>query len=436
MQTETLKTPAAETETLDYAKRIRSIFAASSGNLVEWYDFYVYAFFAIYFSKTFFPAGDQTVQLLQTSAIFAIGFLMRPLGGWIFGYIGDRYGRKNAMVISVYMMCFGSLVIAILPGYATIGIAAPVLLLLARMFQGLSVGGEYGATATYMSEVATSGRRGFLASFQYVTLVGGQLLASFIGLLMLFWLSVEEMQSWGWRVPFALGAVLGVVALYLRRSLHETSSKKVRESGEAGSFKTLWQYRRAFCVVLAFTAGGSLSFYTYTTYMQKYLINTVGFTKSDAGFIMTSALFFLMIVQPLFGWLSDIVSRKTFMLIFGGLLAVATIPLLTILQDANNPYTALGLVILSFCMLSFYTSINGLLKAEMFPPQVRALGVGLSYAIANAIFGGTAETVALALKNWGHEELFFWYVSAMGVLVFLTSLTLHKGEGTFEKEAQ
>lgn len=429
-----MHTLSADDQKVDYGNRIKAIFAASSGNLVEWYDFYVYAFFAIYFSKTFFPDTNQTVQLLQTSAIFAIGFLMRPIGGWIFGYIGDRYGRKNAMVISVYMMCFGSLVIAVLPGYQTIGLMAPVLLLLARMFQGLSVGGEYGATATYMSEVATKGRRGFLASFQYVTLVGGQLLASLVGVIMLIFLSKEQMQDWGWRVPFAIGAVLGVVALYLRRALHETSSKSSRERADAGSFKALWECRRAFVVVLAFTAGGSLSFYTYTTYMQKYLINTVGLDKSVAGYVMTAALFFLMIVQPIFGWISDIFSRKTFMLIFGGLLAIMTVPLLMTLKGVTNPYMAGGLVMLAFCMLSFYTSINGLLKAEMFPPQVRALGVGLSYAISNAIFGGTAETVALALKNWGHEDYFFWYVSAMGLVVFLTSLTLHKGEGTLANE--
>lgn len=428
-----MQTSHADGGNVDYRKRIKAIFAASSGNLVEWYDFYVYAFFAIYFAKSFaFPAESQTLQLLQTSAIFAIGFLMRPLGGWIFGYIGDRYGRKQAMIISVSMMCFGSLVIAVLPKYETIGALAPALLLLARMFQGLSVGGEYGATATYMSEVATKGRRGFLASFQYVTLVGGQLTASLVGVIMLTIFSPQQMQDWGWRIPFAMGAVLGVIALYLRRTLHETSDKKTRERADAGSFKALWECRRAFAVVLAFTAGGSLSFYTYTTYMQKYLINTTGFDPRIAGYITTVALFFLMIVQPLFGWISDILSRKTFMLIFGGLLAVMTMPLLSTLKTATNPYTALGILLICCCMISFYTSINGLLKAEMFPPQVRALGVGLAYAISNAIFGGSAEAVALWLKSQGNESHFFWYVSLMGVLVFVTSLTLHKGEGTLE----
>ena len=426
-----MQTQSSDSGNVEYRKRIKAIVAASSGNLVEWFDFYAYAFFAIYFSKAFtLPSDSQTLRLLQTSAIFAIGFLMRPLGGWLFGYIGDRYGRKNAMLISITMMCFGSLMIAALPKYETIGIAAPILLLLARMFQGLSVGGEYGSTATYMSEVATKGRRGFLASFQYVTLIGGQLVASLVGVILLAIFSKQQMQDWGWRIPFVLGAVLAVVAFYLRRALHETSDQKTRERPDAGSFKALWEYRRPFAVVLAFTAGGSLSFYTYTTYMQKYLINTVGFDTRIAGYITTAALFFLMIIQPLFGWLSDIFSRKTFMLIFGALLALLTIPLLVTLKTATDPYAALGLLLICACMISFYTSINGLLKAEMFPQHIRALGVGLAYAISNAIFGGSAEYVALQLKAWGHEHYFFWYVSIMGVVVFLTSLTLHKGEGT------
>jgi len=423
--------PQTSTSNAEYRSRIRSIFAASSGNLVEWFDFYVYSYCSIYFASSFFPQSDRTVQLLQTAAIFAIGFLLRPIGGWVFGYIADRHGRKTALLISVYMMCFGSLLIACLPGYNTIGIWAPIFLLLARMFQGLSVGGEYGATATYMSEVATSGRRGFLASFQYVTLVGGQLLALLAIVILQHTISEENMFAWGWRIPFFIGAALGVVALYLRRTLTETSEKNERERKDAGSFKALWENRRAFIMVLGFTCGGSLSFYTYSTYMQKYLVNTVGMPTRTASIIMTVAIFFFMLLQPLLGWLSDHISRRTSMLIFGGLLATMTVPILTTLKNVSSPYAAFALVMGSLVILSFYTSINGLLKAEMFPPHIRALGVGVSYAIANALFGGSAEFVALSLKSLGLETVFFWYVSAMGVVVFITSLYLHKsGEGT------
>ncbi|MGM3225047.1 MFS family transporter [Dickeya zeae] len=411
-------------------QRIWAIVGASSGNLVEWFDFYVYSFCSLYFAHIFFPTGNTTTQLLQTASVFAAGFLMRPIGGWLFGYIADKYGRKKSMLISVYMMCLGSLAIACLPGYATIGVWAPLLLLIARLFQGLSVGGEYGTSATYMSEVALEGRKGFYASFQYVTLIGGQLLALLVVVVLQHLLSDVELRSWGWRIPFALGAALAVVALFLRRSLNETSNSETRARKDAGSLRGLWHNRKAFIMVLGFTAGGSLSFYTYTTYMQKYLVNTAGMNAKSASGLMTLALFVFMLLQPLFGALSDKIGRRSSMLFFGALSALLTVPILSTLQGVTNPVIAFSLVMLALVIVSFYTSISGILKAEMFPPEVRALGVGLSYAVANALFGGSAEYVALSLKSLGTEESFFWYVSLMGALAFLVSLGLHhKGKG-------
>ncbi len=415
---------------LDTKKRIWAIVGASSGNLVEWFDFYVYSFCSIYFAHIFFPTGNTTTQLVQTAGVFAAGFLMRPIGGWLFGYIGDKHGRKTSMLISVCMMCFGSLVIACLPGYDTIGIWAPVLLLLARLFQGLSVGGEYGTSATYMSEVAVEGRKGFYASFQYVTLIGGQLLALLTVVILQQILSDEDLHAWGWRIPFALGAVLAIVALYLRRSLDETTDDKTRAHRDAGSLRGLWKHRKAFIMVLGFTAGGSLSFYTFTTYMQKYLVNTSGMDARTASAIMTGALFVFMLLQPFIGALSDKIGRRSSMLIFGALATLLTVPILTLLQNVSSSWLAFTLVMCALLITSFYTSISGILKAEMFPPEVRALGVGLSYAVANAIFGGSAEYVALSLKAAGSETSFFWYVSAMGAVAFAVSLLLHrKGKG-------
>lgn len=411
-------------------QRIWAIVGASSGNLVEWFDFYVYSFCSLYFAHVFFPTGNTTTQLLQTAGVFAAGFLMRPIGGWLFGYIADKYGRKKSMLISVCMMCLGSLVIACLPGYTTIGVWAPLLLLIARLFQGLSVGGEYGTSATYMSEVALEGRKGFYASFQYVTLIGGQLLALLVVVLLQQLLSDTDLRTWGWRIPFALGAALAVVALFLRRSLNETSASETRARKDAGSLRALWRNRKAFIMVLGFTAGGSLSFYTYTTYMQKYLVNTAGMNAKSASGLMTLALFVFMLLQPLFGALSDKMGRRSSMLIFGSFSALLTVPILSTLQGVTNPVVAFALVMLALVIVSFYTSISGILKAEMFPPEVRALGVGLSYAVANALFGGSAEYVALSLKSLGTEEAFFWYVSLMGALAFLVSLGLHhKGKG-------
>ena len=405
--------------------RIFSIVAASSGNLVEWFDFYVYAFTSLYFAPAFFPQSDPTAQLLNTAGVFAAGFLMRPIGGWLFGRIADRKGRKVSMVISVTMMCGGSLLIACLPTYAAIGAWAPFMLLVARLIQGLSVGGEYGTTATYMSEIALGGQRGFYSSFQYVTLIGGQLLAVLVVVLLQQILSTDDLKAWGWRIPFVIGAMTAVVALYLRRSLTETTSAETRANKDAGTIAGLFKHHKAaFFTVLGYTAGGSLIFYTFTTYMQKYLVNTAGMSIKTASGVMTFALFTYMCMQPAFGALSDRIGRRNNMLLFGALGALATVPVMTMLQHVSNPYIAFCLIISALAIISFYTSISGIVKSEMFPPEVRALGVGMAYAIANAIFGGSAEYVALGLKSVGHESAFFWYVTVMMVIAFLVALRL------------
>ncbi|KJK25983.1 alpha-ketoglutarate permease [Burkholderiaceae bacterium 16] len=409
----------------DIRKRIFAIVAASSGNLVEWFDFYVYAFCAIYFAPSFFPKADPTAQLLNTAGVFAAGFLMRPIGGWLFGRIADRHGRKSSMLISVLMMCLGSLLIACLPTYASIGNWAPALLLLARLLQGLSVGGEYGTTATYMSEIALKGRRGFFSSFQYVTLIGGQLLAVLVVVVLQQLLDEAALRSWGWRIPFVIGALTAVVALALRRTLHETSSAATRGSKEAGSVAALFRHHKAaFFTVLGYTAGGSLIFYTFTTYMQKYLVNSAGMSIRTASTVMTGCLFLYMCMQPLFGALSDRIGRRSNMLAFGALGTFATVPILSALQIVSSPLAAFLLISLALAIVSLYTSISGIVKAEMFPPEVRALGVGLTYAISNAIFGGSAEYVALALKSAGHQSSFYWYVTAMMALALVVSLRL------------
>lgn len=409
------------------SKRIFAIVGASSGNLVEWFDFYVYAFCAIYFAPAFFPSDNPTVQLLNTAGVFAAGFLMRPIGGWIFGRLADRHGRKNSLMISVLMMCGGSLIIACLPTYSSIGAWAPALLLLARLIQGLSVGGEYGTTATYMSEVALRGQRGFFASFQYVTLIGGQLLAVLVVVILQQLLTEEELRAYGWRIPFVVGAVAALISLMLRRSLKETSSAETRQDKEAGTIGGLLRnHAAAFITVLGYTAGGSLIFYTFTTYMQKFLVNTAGMHAKSASYVMTGALFLFMLLQPLFGMLSDRIGRRNSMLLFGGLGSLFTVPLLMALKTVTSPFLAFVLVTLALCIVSFYTSISGLVKAEMFPAQVRALGVGLAYAVANAVFGGSAEYVALGLKTLGMENTFYWYVTAMMAVAFLFSLRLPK----------
>jgi MHS family alpha-ketoglutarate permease-like MFS transporter len=412
----------------DTRRCIKAIIGASSGNLVEWFDFFVYSFCSIYFAHAFFPTGNASTQLLNTAGVFATGFLMRPIGGWMFGRIADRLGRRNSLIISVLMMCSGSLLIAVIPTYATIGAAAPALLLAARCFQGLSVGGEYGTSATYMSEVAVAGRRGFFASFQYVTVIGGQVAALIVVVALQVMLTNEELRAWGWRIPFAIGAVAGLISLYLRRSLEETSSAASRNRKDAGTLRGLWLHKRALLTVIGFTAGGSLAFYTFTTYMQKYLVSSAGMNARTASVVMTVALVVYMLMQPVFGALSDRIGRRTSMILFGVLTAICTVPLMHALKNTSNPIVALGLVLVALAIVSLYTSISGLIKAEMFPAEVRALGVGLSYAVANAIFGGSAEFVALSLKSVGSESMFYWYVTVLAAIAGIVSIRMREPE--------
>jgi len=412
-------------------KRIFAIVAASSGNLVEWFDFYIYAFCSIYFASAFFPKSNPTAQLMDTAGVFAAGFLMRPVGGWLFGRLADRKGRKMSMVTSVVMMCCGSLVIACLPTYARIGVWAPLLLLFSRLFQGLSVGGEYGTTATYMSEVALKGQRGFYSSFQYVTLIGGQLLAVLVVVSLQALLDEAQLRAWGWRIPFVIGALTAVIAMLLRRTLQETASVETRKAKGAGTIAELFRHHKAaFFTVLGYTAGGSLCFYTFTTYMQKYLVNTVGITIKTASHVMTLCLLLFMCMQPLFGALSDRIGRRNNMLLFGGLGALGIVPIMAVLRGVSSLTSAFLLITLALAIISFYTSVAGIVKAEMFPAEVRALGVGLAYAVANAMFGGSAEYVALGLKSIGRESSFYWYATGMMVVVFLVSLRLPK-EGRY-----
>lgn len=404
--------------------RVRAILGACSGNLVEWYDFFIYAYTAIYFAASFFPKGDTTTQLLATAGVFAVGFFMRPLGGWIFGWLADTRGRKVSMIISVFMMCGGSLLIAVMPTYESIGMAAPIMLLVARLIQGLSVGAEYGTGATYISEIATPGRRCFYGSFQYFTIIAGQLLALFTVVILQHTLSDEQLREWGWRIPFFIGAVSAIVVVYLRRAMHETASKKEMKREGAGSLRGMFKHKRAVALVVAFTIGGSLYFYTFTTYMQKFLVLSAGFDAQTVSFIMTSALIGFMLCQPLFGLLADRLGIKTHMLLFSGLGILFVIPLLYAIQGTDSPAVAFALVFGGLVIASLYTPIAGIVKAELFPPAVRALGVGFPYAVGNAAFGGTAEYVALSMRAEGVENYFFYYVAAVLCVTFIASILM------------
>lgn len=409
-------------------RAIKSIIGAASGNLVEWFDFYIYAVFVAYFRDALIPSDlDAGAKSIYVWGIFAASFFTRPLGSWLFGYIGDKYGRKKSMIMSIILMSFSSFLFALLPTYESVGVMAPLLLLFVRLLQGLSVGGEYGAVATYMSEVALKGRKGFFSSFQYVTLSGGHLLASLMGVIMISFMSAQQLYDGGWRIPFAIGGVVALLSLFLRSHLHETSSVASRDSKDSGNIISLIRkHTRAFFTVIGFTSAGSLSFYTITVYSRTYI--SQGLDTQAVGLVTTACLFVFMIVQPIFGALGDRWGNRKSMIYFSIFTALLIYPVMGIGMKTygDNPYIIFVLLSIMMITLSFYTAIGGIVKAEMFPKEVRVLGVGVSYAIGNAIFGGTAPAMALKFKDINQENLFFIYVIVMLVICLFVSMTMPK----------
>jgi MHS family alpha-ketoglutarate permease-like MFS transporter len=405
----------------------KKILVGSAGNMVEWFDWFVYASFATYFAGAFFPDGNPTAQLMNTAGIFAVGFFMRPVGGWLLGRVGDRKGRKAALTLTVTLMSASAVLIAIAPTYAVAGYGGAVVLLVARLLQGLSVGGEYAASATYLTEASDPSRRGFASSFQYVSMTAGQIVGLGLQIVLQRTLSDDALHSWGWRIPFIVGALGAAIIFYLRRNMLETDvyEESADDAGadQKGTLKALWAHRREAFLVMALTMGGTVAYYTYTTYLTKYLSNSAGLSKETATLVSFCALIVFACIQPLAGRLSDRIGRRPLLITFAVGSTFLTVPIMTMLKHAGSFWPALGLALLALVVVTGYTSINACVKAELFPTGIRALGVALPYAIANALFGGTAEYVALWFKDAGLESGFYWYVAgcaAVSLIVYLT----------------
>ncbi|GGZ77683.1 MFS transporter [Streptomyces echinoruber] len=406
----------------------KRIWIGSAGNMVEWYDWFVYASFATYFAGAFFPSGNPTAQLMNTAGIFAVGFFMRPVGGWLLGRVGDRRGRKAALTLTVTLMSASAILIAIAPTYAVAGYGGALVLLLARLLQGLSVGGEYAASATYLTEASEPRRRGFASSFQYVSMTAGQIVGLGLQILLQRTLSDEALHSYGWRIPFVVGALGAAVVFYLRRSMLETEVYQEDATGaeQRGTLRALWRHRREALLVIALTMGGTVAYYTYTTYLTKYLSNTAGLPQQTATLVSFTALIVFACLQPLAGALSDRVGRRPLLITFAVGSTLLTVPVMTLLKHADGFWPALGLALPALVIVTGYTSINACVKAELFPTGVRALGVALPYALANAAFGGTAEYIALWFKNAGAESGFYWYVAACAAVSLVVYITMRE----------
>jgi MHS family alpha-ketoglutarate permease-like MFS transporter len=435
--TEAPRSSAAQTR-----RAIWNTIRGSSGNLVEWYDVYVYTVFATYFEGQFFDQSEKN-STVYVYAIFAVTFVMRPVGSWFFGRFADRRGRRAALTVSVSLMALCSLIIAVVPSQAVIGSAAPVVLILARLVQGFATGGEYGTSATYMSEAATRERRGFFSSFQYVTLVGGQVLAQLTLLILQSVLTEEQLREFGWRIGFAIGGVAAVVVFWLRRSMDESLSENVIEAArsgsdpEAGSLRELCTtYWRPLLLCFLITLGGTVAFYTYSVNAPAIVKTAFKNDGMTATWLNLGGLIVLMLLQPVGGILSDKVGRKPLLVFFGIGGVLYTWVLITYLPETRSPLLSFVLVVVGYVILTGYTSINALVKSELFPAHVRALGVGVGYALGNSIFGGTAPFIYQAAKEAGQVPWFIVYVTvciAVSLVVYVFFLR-NKGETYLDRE--
>lgn len=410
--------------------RVRTIVAGSVGNAVEWFDWTIYASFAIFFSSQFFPDGNETTALLASFGIFAVGFFMRPIGGWLLGIFSDRYGRKAALGLTILMMAGGSLIIAVTPTYAAIGLAAPLLLTLARLLQGLSLGGEYASATTFLTEMAPPHRRGFYSSFVFFSAAVGILAASAVGWVLTAWLSRAEMAEWGWRIPFLLGALGGVAGLWIRRSIPETEA--FSESKKAGVEKQplrtlLREYPVEVLRIIGFSILTTFAFYIFVAYVPTYAIRHVQADPKVAFAANTVALIVFMVVQPLFGALSDRIGRKPQLIVFAAGYLFFFYPLMSTLGPSFG--SILTVELFGLVLYAMYTSIGPAIMSEQFPTSVRAVGIGAPYNLMVALLGGTTPYLLTWLQSNGLERWFFYYVLAGAVITLITFIRMPETVG-------
>jgi len=412
------------------AKAVGNTLRGSLGNLVEWYDVYTYTVFASYFESQFFDPEDKN-STIYVYAIFAVTFIARPIGSWFFGRYADRRGRRAALTLSVTIMAICSFIIAILPTKDMIGVWAAVMLTFLRLIQGFATGGEYATSATYMSEAALPTRRGFFSSFQYVTLVGGHVLAQLTLLIMTATMGKEQISEWGWRIAFGIGGVAAVVVFWLRRTMDESLSTEHLEairSGEdtqSGTLRELFaNHWKPMLIAFLFTLGGTVSFYVYSITGPATVKKTFTDDPMVATWVNFIALTFLMLIQPLGGYISDRIGRKPVFLFFAIGATLWTWYFVFNLPKQDNPFMAFLFLIVSYTILCGYTSINAIFKAELFPARVRALGVGLSYGLANSLFAGTAPMLYEIAKTNDAVPVFVIYVTMCVIITLITILVV------------
>ncbi|RYU13733.1 MFS transporter [Nocardioides iriomotensis] len=416
---------------------VRTLIAASVGNAVEWYDWTVYATFSIYFATQIFPAENESLAFIGTFATYALAFFFRPLGGMLLGRYADLKGRKQAMLLTIALMAGGSMVIAILPTYGLVGWLAPILLLLARIAQGMSLGGEVSNASAYLAEIAPPERRGRYSSFFYISTGSAVLIASLLGAALASTMSDDALASWGWRVPFVVGGLLGLVGLWLRKDMAETEQYEENAEKARAIKNPLWltlrDHPKSVAQLIGFTLLSTLCYYTFFSALTPYAVTGQGLDDGMVFWALSIATAFFVILQYPFGWTADRFGRKPQMLVWSGAIALLMVPVSKLIV----PGASFGAVLLVFsfglCLYPMLSSIAPAIMSELFPTELRGLGIGAWYNLTVAIFGGTAPLVIQWLGGAGRGDWFFIYVSVGAAIAFVATLTLPETKGSVLK---
>ncbi len=402
---------------------VRQVIASSIGNAIEWYDWYTYSFLTVFFADQIFKSGSSIGSVLDAFAVFAVGFFLRPIGGLLLGSVADKWGRKNTLAITVLGIGLGSLIVAVTPTYASVGWLSPVILVFGRLVSGLSIGGEFASNTTWLVESAPQGRRGFFSSFQYVSTTIGQLIASGLAAGLALALTDTQMSAWGWRIPFFFGAVLALIALWIRAGASET--REARQAARRPKlFDAIIHYPKASLMICGITLAGTITYYTWTTYLPTFAKQNSGIEPGKFLLISTIGLAYFTLINPVMGALSDKIGRRPMLLGVSGLFAIGIVPALSLVSHLTGFAPLLIVVLVGMTILAGFTSISAAVNAEQFPWHVRAAGVGFPYSLTVAIFGGTAGYVGTFMKKIDHPELFGWYIAILCAISFVVFLFL------------
>lgn len=406
----------------------KAIVAGSIGNTVEWVDWAVYATFAPIFAGQFFPGGNETAALLSSLAVFAVGFVMRPIGGAVLGAYADRQGRKKGLTLTISLMAGASIAIAVCPTYSQIGVLAPTVLLLARLVQGFSAGGEFGSSSAFLVESAAAGRRAFAGSWQQVSVGLGSLIAAVLGTVLTSTLSDVDLHGWGWRLAFGIAGILGLVGLWLRRSVDETATfSQLAAKPRSPLLAMIRDHPGAALRVVGVTIAGTLIYYVWVTYMPAYAHLATGIPLKTALLANTLAMVVFIVLLPFGGLLSDRLGRKATMTTFAGGFVVFSWPAFHFLS--NGLWSVFVIELIGLVLIVGYSANTAAIMAEQFPAEVRTTGIGLPYALAVAIFGGTAPYVTTWLNANHFGNLVWIYVAIAGVIGVAVYLTMPETKG-------